>query len=339
MSKRTDAIRSLFTQPQAPALSADNSGPEAHRVPSGTVRALKDSFSEIERENDALRVQLSASASIIEIDPNLIDASPVADRFSEATDASFETLKASMAERGQEVPVLVREHPAVAGRFQSAYGHRRIRAAKELGHPVRAIVRQLSDVELVIAQGIENSARQDLSFIERAAFAARLEASGHDRAVIQDALSIDRAEASKLIAVARAIPSDLIAAIGRAPKVGRGRWQALADLCSQAGNLKRVRQSIAKGGFLDLDSDGRFLGVWSSARKPDRNADAPGQAALPVKNSAGRAIATARRSGRNLRLSLDKSVDAAFAEFLVNELPALFDTFAATRGPQDFARD
>jgi ParB family transcriptional regulator, chromosome partitioning protein len=337
MSKRTDAIRSLFTQPQTAVLSVDNTGPDAYRVPSGTVRALKDSFSEIERENDALRLRLSASASIVEIAPGLIDASPVADRFSEAEDASFETLKASMAERGQEVPVLVREHPTLAGRFQSAYGHRRIRAAKELGRPVQAIIRKLSDVELVIAQGIENSARQDLSFIERAVFAARLESSGHDRVVIQDALSIDRAEASKLIAVARAIPSDIIAAIGRASKIGRGRWQALADACAKAGALKRARHAIAKDGIADMDSDTRFLSVWASARKPDRDVDGSGHAALSVTTSTGQAIATARQSGRDLKLSLDKSVDAAFAAFLVSELPVLFDTFASRRRLPDSA--
>ena len=41
--------------------------------------------------------------------------------------------------------------------------------------PVRAVVRTLSDAELVIAQGKENNERRDLSFIERALFAAHLE--------------------------------------------------------------------------------------------------------------------------------------------------------------------
>lgn len=35
------------------------------------------------------------------------------------------------------------------------YGHRRLQAAKDLGIPVRAIEVEISDVELVIAQGIE----------------------------------------------------------------------------------------------------------------------------------------------------------------------------------------
>ena len=46
-------------------------------------------------------------------------------------------------------------------------------------------------------------AREDLTFIERAVFAMHLEDAGHDRSVVQEALSIDRAEASKLVSVAR----------------------------------------------------------------------------------------------------------------------------------------
>ena len=60
---------------------------------------------------------------------------------------------------------------------------------------MKAIVRALSDDELIIAQGVENSAREDLSFIERAVFALRLETAGRNRVVIQQALAIDRAEA------------------------------------------------------------------------------------------------------------------------------------------------
>jgi ParB family transcriptional regulator, chromosome partitioning protein len=51
MSKRTDTIRNLFAQSPPAMLSADNSPPEPRRVPAGAVRSMKESFSEIEREN------------------------------------------------------------------------------------------------------------------------------------------------------------------------------------------------------------------------------------------------------------------------------------------------
>jgi ParB family transcriptional regulator, chromosome partitioning protein len=44
-------------------------------------------------------------------------------------------------------------------------------ALRDLGQPVRALVRDFDDAALVMAQGQENGARRDLSFIEKANFA------------------------------------------------------------------------------------------------------------------------------------------------------------------------
>src|SRR5690606_31591324 len=260
MSKRTQSIRSMLSAPTEEKLSAYNNAPMP-RVTSGAVRSLKDTFSGVERDYQELREKLSSGTVTIELDPQLVDPSPFADRFSEQDPASFEALKLSIEERGQEIPILVREHPDVPGRYQSAYGHRRVRALRELKKPVKAYVRALSDEDLVLAQGIENSTREDLSFIERAIFAVKLEAAGFQRSVIQSALSIDRAEASKLIAVGTAVPEDIVQAIGRAPKVGRGRWQALADTVQDPTATQRMRGIIETRRFKEKDSDQRFLAV------------------------------------------------------------------------------
>src|SRR5437588_5614889 len=148
MSKRTDTIKSLFTAPQSNTLSADNVPGALPRVSSGSVRSLKDSFSEVEKENEELRERIASGAVILEIDPSLIDPSPLSDRFRDNDDSSFAALKQSIAQRGQEVPILVREHPETKGRYQSAYGHRRVRATRELGISVKAILRSLSDEAL-----------------------------------------------------------------------------------------------------------------------------------------------------------------------------------------------
>ncbi|MGB3391204.1 MAG: ParB/RepB/Spo0J family partition protein, partial [Pseudaminobacter sp.] len=169
MSKRTQSIRSMFSAPDEP-LSADNK-PIAPRVTSGAVKSLKDTFSHVERGYQDLREQLATGSVAIEIEPHLVDPSPYADRFEEQDAGSYEALKASIREHGQEIPILVREHPSDPTRYQSAYGHRRVRVARELGIKVKGYVRQLSDEDLVVAQGIENSAREDPSFIERAIFA------------------------------------------------------------------------------------------------------------------------------------------------------------------------
>lgn len=336
MSKRTDTIRSLFTTPQAVPLSADNNTPAASgQVSSGAVRSLRDSFSEVERENQDLRDKIAAGATIVEIDPALVDPSPVSDRFRDDNSTSYEILKQSIAQRGQEVPVLVREHPTTPGRYQSAYGHRRIRAARELGIPVRAILKSLSDEALVVAQGLENAPREDLSFIERAIFAMHIEDAGHKRSVVQDALAIDRAEASKLITVAKSIPHDIIDAIGKAPKIGRGRWQTFADMLTDTAAIKQIRAAISDRAFAGRDTDGRFLAVFNAAgRAADRGASKTAPAAWALAPD-GQRIAQIQHAGRELKLSIDKKVPASFADFLVEQLPHLFEAFSKSDRSQE----
>ncbi len=159
---------------------------------------------------------------------------------------------------GQQVPILVRPHPEREGRYQIAYGRRRLRALTELGRPVRAVVRPLSDQQLVVAQGQENSARTDLSFIERALFAAKLEQVGYDRETIMAALSVDKTTLSRLVSTASRIPRSLVESIGPAPKAGRDRWIELATRLEAVGRLKRVEEAVAKDSFA-IPAIGRSL--------------------------------------------------------------------------------
>jgi ParB family chromosome partitioning protein len=333
MNKRMDLIRSAIENHQSDVLSGDNKPAPLPRVSSGSVRSMKESFSGVERENEELREKLATAVVVQEIDPSLIDPSPITDRFREQEDAGFDALKESIRARGQEVPVLLRAHPTETGRYQSAYGHRRIRAARELGVPVRAVVRALTDEDLVVAQGVENSARQDLSFIERAVFAARLEDAGHERSVVQDALSIDRAEASKLISVAKAIPADIIAAIGRAPKIGRPRWQSLADaLKASREAVKTVKALISKPDFLSRDTDSRFLKALSAATQAPDDEKGSKAEAQTVVAATGQKIARVTHSGRELKISFDRELDATFASFLVEQIPTLFASYVEASG-------
>jgi ParB family transcriptional regulator, chromosome partitioning protein len=314
MSKRTDTIKTLFTAPQSNPLSADNLPGALPRVSSGTVRSLKDSFSEVEKENEELRERIASGSLVIEIEPSLVDPSPLADRFRDDDDSSFDALKQSIAQRGQEVPILIREHPEVKGRYQSAYGHRRVRATRELGIPVKAILRSLSDEALVVAQGLENAPREDLSFIERAIFAMHIEDAGHSRSVVQDALSIDRAEASK---------------------VGRGRWQSFAELIKDAAALKRVRAAIAEPKFAERETDARFLASFSAGSRPSHKATSKPSEEKSVLSTSGDKIARIRHTERELKLIIDKNVPTTFAAFLVDQLPALFDAFSKTSDGQE----
>ena len=324
MSKRTQSIRSMFAAPEeAPPTDAR---PVA-RVTSGAVRSLKDTFSDVERQNEALREQLATGTVAIELDPATIDPSPFSDRFEEQDESADASLKQSIAENGQEIPILVREHPTKPGRYQSAYGHRRVRVTRSLGIKVKAYIRELTDEDLVVAQGIENSGREDLSFIERAAFALTLEEAGFQRSVVQSALSIDRAEVSKLIAVAKAVPADLQKAIGRAPKVGRPRWLALADAIADGKALTRVRKLAQSDAFLAAHTNDRLSLLLAAARKTDTS-DA-GAPPVSIRGSDGAEIARVVRSAKRSRIEVGE--DAEFVDFLVSKLPDLHRSFKNER--------
>lgn len=231
--KRRDTIRDLYAaKPEAKLATAnlpEELPPRTDRVLAGPVRTMGLALDKMEQENRAVHDALAKGMAVVEVEPGLIDGSFVRDRI-EGDEAGFAEFRASIEARGQEVPILIRPHPESQGRYQVAYGHRRLRAVADLGRKVRAVVRPMTEAELVIAQGVENSARKDLTYIEKAVFAMRLEDRGFERPVIMDALSTDKGELSKLISVARDVPEHLVSAIGPAPKAGRRRWLAMAEL-------------------------------------------------------------------------------------------------------------
>jgi len=326
LSKRTQSIRNLFAGGNNEAVGEEARQP-VQRVASGAVRSLKDTFSEVERDYEELKRQVANGGLPVELDPALVDPSPFADRFVDQDLAAVEALKTSIKDHGQEIPILVRVHPDAPGRYQVAYGHRRVRAASELRMTVKAYVRELDDDRLVLAQGIENSAREDLTFIERAMFAYKLEAAGIQRTVIQTALSIDRQEAHKLLSVARAVPAWLIEAVGRAPKVGRPRWQDLAERLKEAGVEKRVRKATEEKSFLHKDTDNRFAVVLRVAKVDGPNERPKAVKPVVAKSPDGTEIATLALSGKHCKIQISRDRDEAFANFLMERLPELYMDF------------
>jgi ParB family transcriptional regulator, chromosome partitioning protein len=328
MSKRTQSVRNLFAAGPDVVPTAETRQP-MQRVASGAVRSLKDTFSEVERDYEELKRRVAEGALPIDLDPSLIDPSPFADRFADQDLSAVEALKTSFREHGQEIPILVRIHPSETGRYQIAYGHRRVRAADELGIKVKAYVRELGDDRLVVAQGIENSAREDLTFIERSIFALKLEDGGFDRTLIQTALSVDRQEASKLINVGRAVPGWLTEAIGRAPKIGRPRWQELADILKADGVDVKARKATNDKSFSHKSSDDRFIAVLRAVKAVDKpNSVRP--TALIAKSVDGEEIATLAVTGKVCKIQIDRDRDEAFANFVMDRIPDLYENFRKT---------
>jgi len=345
---RKDQLKALFgmdqpvqpapaSQPQ-PAAPAPSSAPQSQSQPapaprsaSGAVKAMGLSLGGLSRElEDArkLKESLEAGERIVEIDPKLVDASFITDRlsFEARHDPEFAALVESIRASGQQVPVLVRPHPEKLGRFQAAYGHRRLRAVLRLELPLRAIVRNLTDAELVLAQGKENTERRNLSFIERALFAHALIRHGFERGVVQEALSLHKADMTRYLQVAEALPVQVANAIGPAPKAGRARWMELAEMLKGEAARVKADDEITSQRFKAVDSDARFALLFNRlARRPKP------QPASEIRDAGGKVFARLGNLAKTPRLEL-VSAPKGFAEFLGEELPALLERFEQQRG-------
>lgn len=210
--------------------------------------SLKHAMGKSEALDEPLEVTRSsptvarAQASVLEedrhatrlIDPDAIRMSAVMDRIDPAD--GLDNLIASIREHGQKVPILVRR---IADGFEIVYGRRRLLACRALGQRVRATVMEMTEEEAIIAQGVENNARLDPSFIERALFVSGIirelgkteDGRKNAQTVAYRALQIDESLVSRMNRIANGIPIELIRAIGPAYGVGRRIWEKLAKLC------------------------------------------------------------------------------------------------------------
>ncbi|EAQ02006.1 ParB-like partition protein [Pseudooceanicola batsensis HTCC2597] len=322
---RKDLLKGLMGDPppkddDAEKLTAVNfeaeeaASPARPRYSKGAIGAVSQSIAELK------------SRALIEVPADMIDPGGLEDRLDEDP-ADMEALQNSLKEYGQQVPVLLRHDPNTEGRYQVVYGRRRVAALRALRMPVKAMVRNLNDRDLIVAQGQENSARRDLSFIEKANFARQMRDNGFDRKVICDALHIDKTVISRMLAIADAMPFELIRAIGPAPSVGRDRWKLLADRYEKrrtaaelAGALKRSK---------DLPSDQRFeealKALTEKKEKPrpvERTFTGPDETPL----------ARARTSGRKTVLTFDAKETGGFEEWLMENLNDLHRDWLKSRG-------
>ena len=322
--KGKDILKSLVDAGK-PSLQGDGTGPSQR--PSGAIKALNlglNRLSEEAAEAKHLREALAKAENVVEVEPTLIDSSIVRDRLTTPNDHAFEELKSAIAASGQQVPVLLRVHPGDSSRYQAAYGHRRIRAARELGITVKAIIRPLTDTEMVVAQGQENGSRVDLSFIERALFASRLEENGFDKDTICSAIGIDKPELSRLLTVAGSIDHTIVESIGPAPKIGRPRWLQFAQSLNNRKAVTKVTETINSEAYLPADSNERFKLLFAAARGTDEPA-----AKLPKTLKTNHAeVATWERRGNKARLVIS---DASFSDFVEHRLDTLIKEFEESR--------
>ncbi|RJG39833.1 plasmid partitioning protein RepB [Mesorhizobium sp. DCY119] len=271
---------------------------------------------------------------IVELDPRLIDASFVADRLSDDGE-EFEELKQAIKHGGQHTPILVRPSTGDEQRYMVVFGHRRLRVARELGTPVKAVVKKLDDITSAIAQGQENSARSNLSFIERAYFAQNLVASGLAKDVVRSSLSVDEALLSKMLSVVEAVPAQIVTALGASKKIGRDKWLSLRQLLLVPALLRAATDYAVSPEFLGLVEEARFdnlhdylkrYKVKSSAKKPKDIAS--GKEWSSSDNSLSFAM-TAK--SKRVAIELSNVEARPFSDWLSSRLDRLFEEYRASK--------
>jgi ParB family chromosome partitioning protein len=264
-----------------------------------------------------------SSRSVQEIDPEMIEDTGLKDRLGSLDDDVAE-LRDSIARHGQQVPILLRPHPTLSGRYQVVYGRRRLAAIRALRTPVKALIRTLSDEEAVLAQGQENNLRKDPSFIEKALFAGDLEEAGYDARVVQDALNVNRSHTSHMRKVREAIPRAVIERIGAAPSIGWKRWYELAArILDEKIDAAVVHPAPFPPG---LTSDQKF-DAWSklavNTGKVITNRKAPKAQSVRVKAQDGSVIGTVSLQNEKLSFQTTSKGDP-FATWLYGNAETVF---------------
>lgn len=281
----------------------------------GASRSIMQSFEELSK------------GSVVDLDPGLIDSSFVSDRIADDDD-EFRELMTAIRERGQDSPILVRPHPSAPGRYQTVFGHRRVKVARHLGRPVRAVVKKMDDQDHVIAQGQENAARADLSFIERTLFAERILKAGHSNETAKLALALDDTTFSKMRSVTSYVPEGIILAVGAAKGIGRDRWWQLAKLMERPENGTRATDYVKSADFVSLQSDVRFVRLFDFLNSVPKRARTPAKSEERAWAPGDKSVrAQISDTGKMFTLALKSKDASSFGSFIADRLDELFAAF------------
>lgn len=208
---------------------------------------------------------------VLRLDPAQVVLSRWAPRQEQSFNSSeFLELKESIRHDGEnQVPILVRPlHPSAsaagAPRYELAYGHRHLRACRELELPVRAIVEELTEGRLVERMHAENRERAKLSAYEAGLFYKRLlEAKLYaSQRKMAQALGIDQADATRKIWLA-SLPADVIEVFRSPLEIGCDDIRRLQSAWRHdAAGLQARAQTVldAEGPLPARQAVGRLLG-------------------------------------------------------------------------------
>jgi ParB-like chromosome segregation protein Spo0J len=129
------------------------------------------------------------------------------------------------------------------------YGYRRLFVARHLNVPLLVELREVSDIEAIVAMDIENRQRVDVSPYERARSYSRWLAAGYfnSQDELAKAFKISPAQVSRLMRLAK-LPAVVVNAFAN-PLDLREEWglslgDALADECARACVIRKARSIV-----------------------------------------------------------------------------------------------
>jgi ParB family chromosome partitioning protein len=282
-----------------------------------------DAYARLKAEMEAA---VAAGRMVAEIDPARIIDSAWRDRGDAAfADEAFLRLCQSLREQGQLNPVGLRRLPPQDGRerFEIVFGHRRVRAARVAGLPVRAVLLDSDDRALVARMLVENAIRTDLSPFEKAQHYRRLLTQGlFSRTELAELLGVSPQEISNVAALAE-LPAAVVSLLGDPRQLGINAGQRL--LAAVRG-LERIPEAIARR-VEALPEDARLR----AARLTQWLAETPGEGEGPgfvIRDRQGRRYGRLSRSGRQLLIRFQPGLDEVVIQRLAQRIPQLYAELA-----------
>jgi ParB family chromosome partitioning protein len=318
---RKDLLKGLMGQDDPPAPSGDKPRVDIARprYGGGAIGAVSKSIADLK------------ARSVVELDPFDISDTGLRDRL-EHDPAEEARLAASIRDHGQQVPVLVRPDPQTDGKYLIVYGRRRVLALRDLGQPVKAMIRDLDDETALLAQGQENTARRDLSFVEKANFARQMVAAGYDRKIVCDALSVDKTVISRMLSITERLPLEIIEHVGAAPGIGRDRWLDLAQAWeARKPDVDTALAMIATAPSPTSDSRFETLAEWLSRSKPPRAAPRR-RSGRVLADAEGHPLATMTQTNSAMTLKIHKRNAQGFDTWLAEHIAEIHRDWLASRG-------
>lgn len=289
----------------------------------GASRSMMQSLDDLAETS----LRMLDGETVVSIDPADLDGSFIADRIGE-NDEEYQTLREAIRLSGQSTPILVRPHPDDTKRYMIVFGHRRAKVARDLGVNVRAVIKPLADIEHVIAQGQENTARADLSFIEKALFSRKLLQSGMSKEIVKAALTVDDTLLSRMLSVADVVPDDVLEALGAAKGVGRDRWEELKKTVLNPSIATRAQEIVKTADF--RLSEEPFSFILNALRQQDKKGrnKTPSTSRANVWATDDKSVSVASKATpKSMTMEFSNSKGKAFGEWISSRLNGLYDEF------------